>query len=377
MMDADTATLFKLRYVGSRFSGARLPLDVLGDLPAFRDLIAAFAEDRWRELNPDRKRVPKGFSEILTFALTRIEDGSAMPNISWGSLADQQSLPGLPLAHSDLVIHSYEQVVAMFEQVAQDKYPSTLSPPYLRALNRFGAALKDGEKIEFPDSRDRHGNVVYLDSDRRKKLITHVKDSYEKRVEGTGRLIANFEDGVLGVRTDEFGDIRIHVGQETVTSTFDGNLGASVFFDLVLELDYNDRYKGVSRIEDIHLVDEDLGASLSKCRDRLLEIGRLEAGWHDGEGTEIDPSVIDQANLFAARRPRFSPDYRIYPTLTGGVLFEFIIKEWDFSVEFNSDGTVELYGVEVNGAGELEPRTFTSADGEFYQTFDRQVRINQ
>lgn len=376
-MDAETATLFRLRYVGSRFNGARLPLDVLADLPAFRDLLAAFAEDRWRELNPDRKRVPKGFNEILTFALTKIEDGSAMPNISWGNLTGQQNLPGLPPAHADLVLHSYQQVVSMFEQVALDKYPTSLSPTYLRALNRFGAALKDGEKIEFHGSKDQQGNVVYLDSVRRKKLITHVKDTYEKRVEGTGRLIANFEDGALGVRTDEFGDIKVNVGQETVTSTFDGNLGASVFFDLVLELDYNDKYRSVSRIEDIHLVDEDIETSLSKCRDRLSEIGRLQAGWHDGEGTKIDVSVIEQASLFIARRPRFSPDYRIYPTLTGGVLFEFIVKGWDFSVEFNGDGTAELYGVEVNGSGELEPRTFAAADDEFFEAFDRQVRISQ
>ena len=377
MMDAETATLFKLRYVGSRFNGARLPLDVLADLPAFRDLLAAFAEDRWRELNPDRKRVPKGFNEILTFALIKIEDGSAMPNISWGSLTGQQNLPGLPPAHADLVLHSYQQVVSMFEQVALDKYPTSLSPTYLRALNRFGAALKDGEKIEFHGSKDQKGNVVYLDSVRRKKLITHVKDTYEKRVEGTGRLIANFEDGILGVRTEEFGDIRIPVGQEAVTSTFDGNLSASVFFDLVLELDYNDKYRGVSRIEDIRLIDEDLGASISKCRERLAEIGRLAAGWHDGEASAIATIVIDQANLFVTKRPLFSADFRIYPTLTGGVLFEFIVKGWDYSVEFNSDGTVELYGVEVDGAGELEPITFPSANDAFYEAFDRQVRINQ
>ncbi|MGO8091771.1 hypothetical protein AB9E29_32055 [Rhizobium leguminosarum] len=376
-MDADKTTLFKLRYVGSRFNGARLPLDVLGDLPAFRDLLTAFAEDRWRELNPDRKRVPKGFNEILTFALTKVEDGSAMPNISWGGLTDQQNLPGVPLAHADLVRHSYEQVVGMFEQVALDKYPTSLSPTYLRALNRFGAALKDGEKIEFHGSKDQEGNVVYLDSLRRKKLITHVKDTYEKRVEGTGRLIANFEDGVLGVRTEEFGDIRLHVGHEAVTSTFDGNLSASVFFDLVLELDYNDKYRSVSRVEDIRLIDEDLGTGLSKCRERLAEIGRLEAGWHDGDASKIDAVVIDQANSFVTRRPRFSPEYRIYPTLTGGVLFEFIVKGWDYSVEFNSDGTVELYGVEVDGPGELEPVAFSSANDAFYEAFDRQVRVNQ
>lgn len=58
---ADEEKSFRLRYVGSRFDNARLPVDVLSDLPAFRDLLAAFAKDEWLSLNSDRQRVPKGF----------------------------------------------------------------------------------------------------------------------------------------------------------------------------------------------------------------------------------------------------------------------------------------------------------------------------
>lgn len=51
-------TTFRLRYVGGRFNGTRLPVDVLTDLPAFRDLLVAFAKEEWRDLNAERKRVP-------------------------------------------------------------------------------------------------------------------------------------------------------------------------------------------------------------------------------------------------------------------------------------------------------------------------------
>ena len=37
---------FRLRYVGERLGGARLPVDVLPDLPAFRDLLVSFIKSQ-------------------------------------------------------------------------------------------------------------------------------------------------------------------------------------------------------------------------------------------------------------------------------------------------------------------------------------------
>src|SRR6266700_2842429 len=92
-MDNEDDLSIQLRYVGQRFEGNRLPLDVLGDLPAFRDLLVAYAKDEWKRVNPDRQRVPKGFESSLSFSLTKIEPGSAMPAIQWDRSEAQQNLP--------------------------------------------------------------------------------------------------------------------------------------------------------------------------------------------------------------------------------------------------------------------------------------------
>ena len=78
----DERKSFSLRYVGRRFANARLPLDVLSDLPALRDLIAAIAKQEFRRQNPDRQRVPQGFDKAISFALIEIEEGSAVPKLS-------------------------------------------------------------------------------------------------------------------------------------------------------------------------------------------------------------------------------------------------------------------------------------------------------
>src|ERR1700736_2356937 len=85
---------FKLRYVGERFNNARLPVDVLSDLPAFRDLLVAFAKDEWRNSNSDRQRGPRGFDKSLSFDLVGIEEGSAVPALNWNRETAQKLLPG-------------------------------------------------------------------------------------------------------------------------------------------------------------------------------------------------------------------------------------------------------------------------------------------
>src|SRR5579871_4228542 len=74
---------FQLRYVGARFEGHRLPLDVLPDLSAFRDLLVSYVKAEWRAAHSERERLPKGFEKSIAFDLVGIKDGSAVPQLEW------------------------------------------------------------------------------------------------------------------------------------------------------------------------------------------------------------------------------------------------------------------------------------------------------
>jgi hypothetical protein len=65
---------FLLRYVGARFEGHRLPLDVLPDLSAFRDLLVSYVKAEWRAAHTERDRLPKGFEKSIAFDLVEIRD---------------------------------------------------------------------------------------------------------------------------------------------------------------------------------------------------------------------------------------------------------------------------------------------------------------
>lgn len=369
----DDHKTFQLRYVGPRFDGARLPLDVLSDLPAFRDLLVSYAKDRWRAMNVERRRLPRGFDKSISFDLVSIDLGSAIPTLDWNRKTAQANLPGFTDELEELVDYSYEQLIRLIDGAGNDQFPQALSSEHIRALNKLGSGLQDRERIEFLGSTGADGNIVFLDTHRRKKLITHVRDTYQTRFEGIGRLLGSHVDGHIDVETQEYGEIRIQVDPDRIIKEFDGNINCDVQFALQIELDNNDTYRGIVDVFDVELIDAQSGVDLMRCRDRLAAVRSLAAGWHDGSGAAIDDAALDAAERFLTKRPFLAGAYRIYPTDRGGLQFEFETAGWDFSVEFGVGGTVEMYGVQIEGPEEMEPVAFESPDEAFLRQFDARV----
>lgn len=370
----DDGKSFQLRYVGTRFDGARLPVDVLQDLPAFRDLLVAFAKDEWRNLNAERKRVPKGFDRSISFDLVSIEEGSAVPKLNWSRDDAQSSLPGFADQLQEVVGRSFDDVVALVDGAGHGKFPQSLSSEHVRALNRLGSSLRDGERIEFLGAKGADGNVVYLDTYRRKELITRVRETYHTRFESVGTLVGQqaAQNSYITVLTKEFGVISINLERDRITNEFDGNIDSDVQFSLKIELDSSDQFKGVAEVLNVELIDADVVEQIAKCRQRLDQISRLKKGWQDG-AEAIDALAIEAANRFLSMRPSLAAKYRIFPTEDQGVLLEFESNGWDFSLEFLKAGALEMYGVEISGDHEMEPHHFNEVGEAFAKEFDRRV----
>jgi hypothetical protein len=368
-----TDETFKLKYVGQRFHDARLPVDVLSDLPAFRDLLVAFAKDRWRALNSDRQRVPKGFDKSLSFDLVGIEEGSAVPALNWNRGSAQELLPGFVDELQHIVRTSYDDVTHLIDGAGIERYPKSLASEHVRALNRLGAGLRDGERIEFSGTTGQDGKVIYLDTVRRKRLITRVRETYQARFESVGTLVSNSTVGFIVVKTAEHGDITIPLDRDQIVEEFDGSLQSDIQFDLQVELDNDDRLRRVVSVYDIGVIDAQIGAKLLRCRNRLAELRTLGAGWHNGMGIPVAPEALSAAERFLSKRPSLCAAYKIYPTEGGGILFEFESNDWDFSIDFAADGSVEMYGVHLNQVDVMEPSPFGEVGAEFMKEFDIRV----
>jgi hypothetical protein len=362
---------FKLRYVGTRYSGARLPVNVLSDLPAFRDLLVSFAKDEWKARHPDRLRVPKGFDASLTLDLTQIEEGSARPNLVWNRDVAQQALPGFEDELAEIVDASYTDIVELFEGVAAGHDIPDLSPEKLRALDKFGASLRPDEQIELTPLAG--GNVVFLDVARRKRLITSVRETYNVRLTGVGTLASNSVYGQVIIRT-EHGDISIPIDPEEIKQDFDGSLDQSVQYDILVEVDRGDHIRNVIDVYDVAVVDASIEAGISRAYERLDELAHLKHGWLDGQGAVINEKARHTARSFITARASLADTMKIYPNEGGGVLIELLAGGWDMSLEFAADGSIDLYGIEVDGEDEMEPLTFADLDESLLAAFDAKVR---
>lgn len=375
----DESTKFQLKYVGTRFDGARLPVDVLSDLPAFRDLLAAFAKDEWRALNADRKRLPKGFDKSLAFDLVAVEDGSAVPVLDWNRATAQAQLPGFTDELQDVVEASFRDIVALIDGAGNNLFPQSLSSEHVRALNRLGAGLRDNERIEFPNTEGANGKVVFLDTYRRKNLITRVRETYQARFESTGIILGTIANpdtrygGHVEVQTTEHGIIKVPLDRERLRHEFDGNIDALVQFELQIELDNMDKYRNVIEVHDIVLIDAGLGADLERCRNRLANISKLADNWDNEGGAPVRLEAVAAAGSLLSKRPSLSRAYKIYPTEDGGVLFEFEANGWDYSIAFAPEGSAEMYGIQINGRGEMDPMRFEEIGEEFTKVFDERV----
>ena len=65
--------------------------------------------------------------------------------------------------------------------------------------------------------------------------------------------------------------------------------------------------------------------------------------------------------------------YRIFPTLEGGILIEFEVGNWDLSVEFAKDVTIEFYGLRISDGATLEPLSFSDIDTDLVREIDTRI----
>jgi hypothetical protein len=367
---------FRLRYVGARFAKHHLPVDVLLDLPAFRDLLVAYVKAGWRATHPERVRLPRGFLRGLQFDLVGLEDGSAVPALEWDSGNAQFHLPDMRDEMERLVDGACERVAQLFNGAALADGPPTLSPDALQALNRFGNSLHKDERIEFLGHEDAEGKVVFLDAIRRRRLITQGRGTYQVRFDSVGRLLgtvidASASSGRITINTEEHGTFELTVSPARASEEFDGKMMTDVQFRLIIELDEDDRFRGVAEVLEIELMGDDIRAVMDRCRNRIADLSLLGDGWHDGSGRAPTNLATSAGRALLTRNPRMAALYRIFPTEAGGLMFEFVRNGWDYSVEIGPDGRAEIYGVEENGDDEMETGTLDVEGQDFHRWFEQ------
>lgn len=375
-MADEEKTKLSLRYVGRRFNGAKLPLDVLNDLPALRDLVAALAKHEFRQNNPDRKRVPQGFDRAISFSLIGVEDGSAVPVIALDQEVAQQSLPNIGDKMSAVVESAFRQIAKIYDDADQNKFPQALPLDAIRALSKLGSGIQDGEHIEFVGAKSSTGDIVSLDAYRRKKLLTRVRETYTSEFEDVGLLTGvDASRNTVQIDTEKYGEMWLPLdGTAMPVEQFAPALNNLVEFSISVELDANDVFQSVDAVHSVDLI-RPYDEAVMNCVNRLQELSKVERGWlGDNHGEQLVHLAGMRATQFVFMRADLAELFKIYPTEDGGVSVEFDKDGWSFAVEIMPDGTLELDGSSEAG-GTFEAQEFDGFSEGFFDAFDQMTSV--
>src|SRR5690606_13027945 len=159
------------RFVGSRFDGHTIPLELLKDLAALEEFIVAVAKWIFVE-DHDRVRVPKGFTDPLNISLSSIEPGSAIPAIA---IEYNDPSSGLFPAANEEYFFRATKAIGLAIDAAEHNEPISQHLPanLLGYFDRFGRGLRDGEALEFFPGELRPARLTKIT---RRKLLLASKN---------------------------------------------------------------------------------------------------------------------------------------------------------------------------------------------------------
>lgn len=322
----------KPRLTGDRFAGGAIPLEVLADFAVLSEMIVEVAKWRYREDNPKRKRVPRGFADGVTLKLTGIESGSAIPVIGL-------VLPALSLFPSPVQTYVEEArraiVRAVWAAEQNQAITGVLPSKFLTYFARFGRNLLEGEAIEFTDAT--LDTPAHLTRETRRKLILASSASEFTEaitVRGSVHEIDQRANTFQMTRPDGaiFRDIPIEAQHyDTVLEACNGFRDKiHVRVDGIGSFARDNRLRKIEHVERVVILDP-LDIWL-----RIDELRQLGSGWLDGKGVPPPSDGLDWlAHAWDTQLPHDLPFPCLFPTPEGGVLAEWQLEPWLPSLEID------------------------------------------
>ena len=315
------------RLLGARFNDGAIPLEVLTDLAALREMVLDVAKWRFMEANPGRSRSPRGFANKIDLKLTGIGDGSAIPIISLTTtepILSEELIPHRPffeMAREDIA-----NAIGTAEDDVGTAHNGHLPNRYLAYFNRIGRSLRDGECLELATpERQEPARLTAASRQRLLQRSTMVEITQQTILRGTvpeadhDRLTFELQQiyggKVVGPMPEQH--------RETIIAAFNGYQDkARIMVQGVSRFDRQNRLSGLESIEQVTLLDPlDVPA-------RLDELRAMQDGWLDGDGKAPSHAGLDWLSAsFERHFPDDLPLPHLYPTPEGG-----IEAEWSLGV---------------------------------------------
>lgn len=318
------------RLSGGRFDDHTIPLEVLKDLAALEELLLELARVEWLKDHQDRQRTPRGFSEGVSLTLVRVTEGSAIAEI-------RPRFDGADLFPPEVIRYFFRAWETLAGAVADAAGPNPrygiLPEKLVGYFNRLGRSLKPGEAMEFPSAIA--GAAPRLTSETRRRILlsSSTVKSYTEEVTLWGTVPeADQEKSTFDLQLVDERRVKAPLPTEhaeAILAAFNGyKKGTRIRLRGIGEKNRSGKLLTIESIEQAILLDA------LDVPSRLDEFRALRKGWLDGDGLSFDSAGLDKlAAAFTNHYPDELPLPYTFPTETGGIQFEWLLKPVEASLE--------------------------------------------
>lgn len=366
---ASNKDFFSPRFTGPRFEDHTLPVNILEDFTAFEELIFDLAKNVFLEKNPNRKRVPKGFTDNVYLKLSGIQEGSTILTFLISTIPNN-SPTIFPSENTDYFGYFEEARDKVFNVIEEANSDGSinLGSKYLDYFNKIGKNLEEGESIYLLDHSER--TVVFTRSTRRKILLSRAE-----KIEYSEIIQENILIPSIDKRTKKF-YIELNNGKvfehyldpeftDTITNAFsEYEKKTLVSIKAIGVYNKNNDLILIEKIESMDILDP-FDVSV-----RLNELSKLENKWFNG----IDGKALnkEQINTFESYfESYFRADLAlpaIFPTISGDIVLEWKKGNIEISLEVNlSNMTAQLFYFNMEDDNEDYENTLDLKKEEYWQ----------
>ena len=308
------------RLSGARFMDGEIPLDVLSDLVALREMVLEVAKWKFKRIQ-DRQRSPSGFTDTFDLKLAGIEKGSATAVISLVPNRIQPTIDGSLGPFQKYYEQARDHIVSTINDADSD--PSTNEPlpdKYLSYFDKIGSSLHDEDCLEI--STPEHQTA---------RLTRKVCSYLSQRSHGTKRTQEVTLHGMVPEADQKKMTFQLHQThyskivcpmqeqhRDTIIRAFEGyESNTRVLVQGVGLYDQQSSLTGLESVAHISLLDHlDVPTRLDEFRD-------MADGWLEGHGSAPSHAGLDWlATTFKRFYPGDAPLPHTYPTPEGGIQME-------------------------------------------------------
>lgn len=348
------------RFTGKRFEEHELPLDVLKGLSALNDIVLNIAMAKFREHNPARKRLPKGFKKQNSLVISRLREGSTVLDIRVCS-REPSLWETLPLWMED----TKKVILNTIQNISKKlSYDECITPSILASFAEIGRPLQDDEAIHF---EDKDLSVVYT-SQTCKDFHLASQRSYSETVEFYGTICEYDKQKCTGTFltfsekrfpfnvTEEF--------QAIVEQAFYGYPKTHVALQGIQNFTADGKEKNKIRVDSLEILDPlDVSA-------RMEEFRCLQEGWLEGTGKPFDRKQLEWLEnlIISLLLQSIRPPY-LYPTEGENISMEWDVDKTEISVEFQLEQKTAHFFLFHKENGDVYEKTYNLTDDTEYKAF--------